>query len=98
MPVVKEQPASASTFARVGLLMYVLLIVYASLFPFTGWRDNGVSPQAFLFGPLPYYWTVFDVLTNVVGYVPFGILVAFAGYPHVRGIGAILLALAAGIL
>lgn len=94
----REHPATASTFARVGLLMYILLIVYASLFPFTGWRDNGIAAHAFLFGPLPHYWTVFDVLTNVVGYVPFGILVAFAGYPHVRRTGAIVLALAAGIL
>jgi VanZ family protein len=98
MPVVKEQPASASTFARVGLLMYVLLIAYASLFPFAGWRDNGIAPYAFLLGPLPYYWTVFDVLTNVVGYIPFGILIAFVAYPRVRGIGAMLLALAAGCL
>ncbi|TCS37832.1 VanZ family protein [Paucimonas lemoignei] len=98
MAVAKESPATPSTFARVGLVMYLLLIVYASLFPFTGWRDNGIAPQAFLSGPLPHYWTVFDVLTNVVGYVPFGILVAFAVYPHVRGMGAILLALVAGTL
>ncbi|RJG03130.1 VanZ family protein [Noviherbaspirillum sedimenti] len=98
MSVTREQPPAASTFARVGLLMYLLLIVYASLFPFTGWRDNGIAAQAFLYGPLPHYWTVFDALTNVVGYVPFGILVAFAAYPHVRGAGAIVLALVAGTL
>jgi VanZ family protein len=98
MPVAKELPATASTFARVGLLMYLLLIVYASLFPFSGWRDNGIAPHAFLFGPLPHYWTAFDVMTNVIGYIPFGILAAFAGYPRLRGISAIMLALVAGIL
>ncbi len=98
MSVTREHPPSASTFARVGLLMYLLLIVYASLYPFTGWRDKGIEPWAFLYGPLPHYWTVFDALTNVVGYIPFGILVAFTGYPRVRGAGAIVLALAAGTL
>ncbi len=91
-----QQPAS--TFARVGLLMYLLLIVYASLFPFAGWRDNGIAPLAYLDGPLPHYWTVFDAVTNAVGYVPFGILVAFAAWPRVRGLAAVALALAAGVL
>lgn len=98
MSASREHPPAASTFARVGLLMYVLLIVYASLFPFAGWRDNGILPYAFLFGPLPHYWTVFDALTNVIGYIPFGILIAFAAYPHARGTWAILLALAGGVL
>jgi len=98
MSVIREHQPTASIFARLGLLMYILLIVYASLFPFSGWRDNGIAPDAFLFGPLPHYWTMFDALTNVLGYIPFGILIAFASYPHVRGAGAIALALAAGIL
>lgn len=93
-----DHPPTASTFARVGVLIYMLPIIYASLFPFTGWRDNGIAPQAFLFAPLPHYWTFFDALTNIAGYVPFGLLVAFACYPQVRGIGALVLALLAGAL
>ena len=27
-------------------LLYAALIVYASLYPFTGWRDVGVAPWA----------------------------------------------------
>ncbi len=98
MPAAPAHPHTASTFARVGVLVYALLIGYASLFPFAGWRDNGIAMQAFLFAPLPHYWTMFDALTNVIGYVPFGLLVAFAGYPQVRGIGAVVLALLAGAL
>lgn len=88
----------ASTFARVGLLMYTSLIVYASLYPFSGWHDKGLAPWAFLFMPMPYYWTAFDVTTNVAGYVPFGTLVVFALYPLLRGIPAAIVALFATML
>jgi VanZ family protein len=91
-------PATASTFARVALLMYGFLIVYASLYPFTGWHDIGLPFWSYLLAPLPHYWTVFDVATNVVGYSPFGLLVVFALYPQVRGSAAALLAILAGIL
>lgn len=52
--------------------VYVGLIVYASLYPFVGWRDQGVSPWLFLTAPWPRYWTAFDVISNVLGYVPLG--------------------------
>jgi VanZ family protein len=57
---------------------YVALIVYASLYPFAGWRDQGISPWAFLFSALPKYWTGFDVAANLAGYAPLGFLVALS--------------------
>ena len=57
-------------------LLYVVLVVYASLYPFTGWRDQGIAPWAFLSAPLPAYWTGFDVVSNVLGYAPLGFLLA----------------------
>jgi VanZ family protein len=54
--------------------MYCLLVVYASLYPFTGWRDQGIEPWAFLAAPMPRYWTGFDVLINLAGYMPLGAL------------------------
>lgn len=57
-------------------LLFALLVVYASLYPFDGWRWSGGSVWAFLRAPLPRYWTRFDVLANLVGYVPLGFLLA----------------------
>jgi VanZ family protein len=57
---------------------YALLIVYASLYPFTGWRNQGIVPWAYLWAPWPRYWTAFDFLVNVAGYAPFGFMLALA--------------------
>ena len=55
-------------------LAMICLIIYASLYPFTDWRNQGISPLIFLTAPLPKYWTGFDVATNVLGYAPLGFL------------------------
>jgi VanZ family protein len=57
---------------------YVALIVYASLYPFSGWRDQRIAPWEFFWSPLPKYWTGFDVAANVAGYVPLGFLLALS--------------------
>ena len=54
--------------------LYAGLIVYASLYPFDGWRIQGIAPWSFLLAPLPQYWTGFDVVSNVLGYAPLGFL------------------------
>jgi VanZ family protein len=89
---------NASTFARVGVLMYGFLIVYASLYPLSGWRSLGLPFWGFLFAPLPYYWTGFDLITNIIGYLPFGVLAVFALYPRIRGVSAALIAILCGTL
>jgi VanZ family protein len=63
---------------RCILIAYVVLIIYASLYPFSGWRDQGVPIEAFLFAPLPRYFTWFDIVTNVVAYALLGMLLVFA--------------------
>ena len=58
---------------------YAALVVYASLYPFAGWRDQGIAPWDFLFEPAGRkYWTGFDLAANVVGYVPLGFLLALS--------------------
>jgi VanZ family protein len=59
-------------------LIYAVLVVYASLYPFSDWRDAGLAPWDFLSAPMPRYWTGFDVAINVAGYIPLGSLLALS--------------------
>ena len=59
-------------------LALACLVVYASLYPFADWRNQGISPLHFLAAPLPRYWTGFDVGINVLGYAPLGFLLALS--------------------
>lgn len=81
---------------------YALLVVYASLYPFTGWRNQEIPPWDFLQAGWPKYWTAFDLVANVVGYVPLGFLLAlsfmrranvrhFAAHPNVVGVAVAVL-------
>ncbi|HEX4235061.1 MAG TPA: VanZ family protein [Caldimonas sp.] len=58
--------------------LYGALIVYASLYPFVGWRVPGVGPLDFLLLGWPRYWTWFDIISNLLGYLPFGFLLFVA--------------------
>ena len=87
-----------SALARQALGLYTALIVYGSWYPFSGWRSLGIGPFAYLFDPMPQYLTAFDVVTNVLGYMPFGALVVLAVYPRGRGALAVALAFVLGAL
>ncbi|MET3106858.1 VanZ family protein [Oxalobacteraceae bacterium GrIS 2.11] len=91
-----EHPSSP--LVRVALLAYTFLIVYASLYPFAGWHQFGISPLAYLSEPFPHYWTVFDVAIDIVGYVPFGILLVLACYPFLSRSWAAILCYVVGTL
>ena len=79
--------------------LYAALIAYASLYPFVPWKVPGVPLLAFLALPWPRYWTGFDLVSNLLGYIPLGALVFGA---IVRSGGrarpALALAVAAGSL
>jgi len=51
-------------------LGYLLLVIYASLYPVVTWRDNGAPLFDFLFSRWPRYWTGLDLGLNVAGYLP----------------------------
>ncbi len=80
--------APRKTTALLFALAYATLIVYASLYPFADWRDQGIVPWAFLEAPWPKYWTGFDFAVNVVGYMPLGFLGALTVLRTRPGIGA----------
>jgi VanZ family protein len=79
-PVSPSQPARPvhRTSAWPLSLATICLVIYASLYPFTDWRNQGISPLTFLDAPLPRYWTGFDLGINLLGYAPVGFLFALA--------------------
>src|SRR6266705_2082011 len=77
-----EQP---STLARYLFVAYALLVVYASLHPFSGWRDQGVPQFAFLTARFPRPYLPFDLAANLLGYMPLGFLAVLAAHPILRG-------------
>ena len=100
IPHVPPAPRSAgrrarSPLVRTALFVYMVLLIYGSLSPWTGWRALGVSPLAFLGAPWPAYVTGFDLALNVLAYLPLGLLLTLALHPHPRGLPAILVAVAA---
>ena len=96
-PEVTGRPRG-SPISRATLLAYLLLIIYASWYPFSGWRDSGAPPLAFLNLAKQRYWTGFDVTVNIIGYIPFGVLLVLSLYPRIRGVWAVLLAAIGGAL
>ena len=97
-PQLPPPPApEPSVVSRGALLAWLLLIIYASLYPFTGWQHVGLPLKTYLFAGMPRYWTGFDATINVLGYVPLGILAVYALHPRIRNVGAMLLALLLGI-
>lgn len=59
-------------------LVWAVLTVYGSLYPFAGWQNTGADPFAFLTQSWPRYWTGFDLAANVVVYMPTGFLLTLA--------------------
>jgi VanZ family protein len=88
----------ASPLSRALLAASVLLVVYASLYPMSGWREPGGPAFAFLTAPWPRYLTAFDLAANFFGYLPFGLLCALAARGRLSGGAAVFLAAATGAL
>ncbi len=85
----------SSPLARAACATYALLLLYAGLAPWSGWRDLGLNPFAYLSAPIPAHVTNFDLVVNVLAYLPFGALLVFALHPAKRGLTAVLIALVA---
>lgn len=65
----------------IGLLSYLLLIIYASLYPFIPWNDIGIPMWSYISLSLPKYWLKFDLIINILGYIPLGIIGCIISYP-----------------
>lgn len=96
MPDAANAAPSASPFSRACLVAYTILIVYASLYPFSGWQFNTLSTYLAQLRQWPHYLISFDILINVLGYIPFGALIIFSLYPRLGKLSALMIACISG--
>jgi VanZ family protein len=90
--------SGASRLPQYLALLYGLMIVYASLEPFSGWMAPIPGTPYFLFAPERARFIRFDVLINIVAYAPFGFFLGLIGgrrsaaarFATATGIGALL--------
>jgi VanZ family protein len=78
----QSKQSSASPFSRACLVAYVMLIIYASWYPFSGWQFETIAAYLAQIQQWPHYWTKFDAIINVIGYMPLGALIVFSCYPN----------------
>lgn len=74
MPERGGRADALSSLPRYLALVYALLVGYACLHPLSGWRLSGLPIFDFLSAPWPRYYTVADIVFNVIGYLPLGFL------------------------
>jgi VanZ family protein len=60
---------------------YTLLVAYATLYPFRSWRAPVDGPFSFILAAWPRYYTFFELLVNVLAYLPLGFLLALTALP-----------------
>ncbi|GHT82491.1 hypothetical protein AGMMS49960_09170 [Betaproteobacteria bacterium] len=57
-------------------LAWLALLVYACLHPMSGWQSSGLPVLDYLVAPWPKYFSVEDLIFNILGYIPLGLTVA----------------------
>lgn len=90
-----ETRARLRTLLAIG---YALFIVYGSLSPFSGWREQGLDFSEVLSTPLALSYTAFDVAINFVAYIPFGLLVALAMRARTGAVVSVIVGVCLGAL
>ncbi|MCR4299410.1 MAG: VanZ family protein [Gallionella sp.] len=92
---ITETRARLRTWLAIG---YALFIVYASLSPFTGWREQGLNFTEVLAAPLSLTYTAFDTIVNLLSYLPFGLLAGLMLRARFGAPISAMLALCSGVL
>ena len=57
---------------------WATVIVFASLYPFSGWTDPGIATLSFLTKPMPRHVLWGDFLINLAAYLPLGFFASMA--------------------
>lgn len=86
-----------SRLMRYLAIGYTLLIAYASLYPFDGWRPAPDAWFDFVPAPWPHYYTWSDVGLNLLAYVPFGFFAGLAALARLGTLAAAVLAAGLGV-
>jgi VanZ family protein len=69
-----EQPSGFPYLALYLTIAYTFLLVYGTLFPLSGWRAPEISPWALMLQHGLQNTSKPDILTNLLVYMPFGLL------------------------
>jgi len=93
----KSKKTKPFYLAQLLLILYLCLVIYTSLTPFNFLLDSHLLPWSWLLAPTPRYIPIFDVITNIVGYLPFGFLMIFSLYPRLLKWSALIITLFLGI-
>lgn len=86
--------APLRTWLAVG---YTLFIVYGSLTPFSGWREQGLNFIEVLRAPFQLTYTGFDAVINLLAYLPFGFLVGLTLRARFGALPSVILSLCIGV-
>jgi VanZ family protein len=69
---------SSSSFARHLAAVYIALLICACLYPMSGWRGMGLPLFDYLIAPWPKYFEPGEIIINLIGYMPLGLVVVSA--------------------
>ena len=86
--------ARRSAFVRYAAVAYVAVVVYASLYPLTGWRVPSHELLWVRLAEWPRFYTYSDVFLNVLAYAPLGLLLTLMLRTRFTGVHAATLAMA----
>ena len=95
-----KEPFSPPTRARLRIWLaigYAMFIVYASLSPFSGWREQGMDFFEMLQVPLRLTYTGFDAALNFLSYLPFGLLVGLVLRTWFGALASVIISLLLGM-
>ena len=95
----KGMPAKTQMRLRRYLVAgYAVLIMYASLSPFSGWQEPSTDFLAVLATPLYWIHSRFDLVVNFLAYLPFGLLLFLTLCPRINPAKSIFIATLGGLL
>jgi VanZ family protein len=78
-----SSPAKPRSLLRRYLVSgYTVFIIYASLSPFVGWQEQGLDFWEVLASPFGLTYAGFDALSNLLAYLPYGLLLALTLRTH----------------